>query len=755
MAKAHKPDVTTKAPTRQMWRRSLGVLVVLVGFCFSAIIGQLVILQIVQTDEWQKRAVAQQMSDSVISPNRGAIYDTNMNKLAESKLVWTVIMSPKNIADEDTRVLIADELSQMLEVNRDKLYQSTTKVNSEYEVVKKKIERSVVETLTVWAQENSLTNVFRIIPDYKRVYPYGSLASCVLGFIGTDNYGLYGLEAKYNDVLAGKPGRIVTAKNGWGDELPTTLKYEKTVDAQDGNSLVLTIDQTVQHYVEKYLEVAVKENALGNRGGAIVMDVNTGAIVAMATKGDFDLNNPFEVADPDQAAAIALLAQDEQSKAVQDALAKQWVNKPVSEYYEPGSVFKAFTTSMALEEGVINEKSTFQCNGYMTIGGRIMRCHIHGSHGLQTLPEAISHSCNPAFFQIGLKVGSQLYYKYFTGFGFTESTGIDMLSEAPIPSVLYHSEEELRGQVYLAASSIGQTFKVTPIQMITAMSAVANGGRLMQPYVVQQILDADGNVIKNTSPTVKRQVISEETSKRVCAMLEGVVDGGGGKNAYIAGYRLAGKTGTSVKTDQAGADDTGKDVIASFCGFAPADNPQYAVLVLLDEPHGEYRYGGTIAAPVAGKIFTDVLPYLGVEPKYTAEEVASMNRTTPNVEGKSVKEACVMIENSKLTAKVIGDGTNIVRQVPAAGKSIPKGGTVVLYTEDSGEEKMVTVPDFSRKTLSQVNSLAVNAGLNVQIAGVGIETGEAKSSEQSIAAGEKVPLGTVIKVTFIHEDQIE
>ena len=242
MAKAHKPDVTTKAPTRQMWRRSLGVLVVLVGFCFSAIIGQLVILQIVQTDEWQKRAVAQQMSDSVISPNRGAIYDTNMNKLAESKLVWTVIMSPKNIADEDTRVLIADELSQMLEVNRDKLYQSTTKVNSEYEVVKKKIERSVVETLTVWAQENSLTNVFRIIPDYKRVYPYGSLASCVLGFIGTDNYGLYGLEAKYNDVLAGKPGRIVTAKNGWGDELPTTLKYEKTVDAQDGNSLVLTID---------------------------------------------------------------------------------------------------------------------------------------------------------------------------------------------------------------------------------------------------------------------------------------------------------------------------------------------------------------------------------------------------------------------------------------------------------------------------------------------------------------------------------
>ena len=291
--------------------------------------------------------------------------------------------------------------------------------------------------------------------------------------------------------------------------------------------------------------------------------------------------------------------------------------------------------------------------------------------------------------------------------------------------------------------------------MITAMSAVANGGRLMQPYVVQQILDADGNVIKNTSPTVKRQVISEETSKRVCAMLEGVVDGGGGKNAYIAGYRLAGKTGTSVKTDQAGADDTGKDVIASFCGFAPADNPQYAVLVLLDEPHGEYRYGGTIAAPVAGKIFTDVLPYLGVEPKYTAEEVASMNRTTPNVEGKSVKEACVMIENSKLTAKVIGDGTNIVRQVPEAGKSIPKGGTVVLYTEDSGEEKMVTVPDFSRKTLSQVNSLAVNAGLNVQIAGVGIETGEAKSSEQSIAAGEKVPLGTVIKVTFIHEDQIE
>lgn len=593
------PDVTTKAPTRQMWRRSVVVLVVLVGFCFSAIVGRLAVLQIVQTDEWQQRAVSQQLSDSIISPKRGTIYDTNMNPLAQSATVWTVIMSPKDIPDDETRTKIADELSVLLDVDRDKLLEQTQKTNSQYEVVKAKIELPLRDSLAQWVQDNELTGVFRTIEDYKRYYPNNDMLSTVLGFTGTDNYGLYGLEAYYEETLAGKAGRIVTAKNGWGDEMPNELKYEKTVDAEDGNSLVLTIDSVIQRYAEKYLANAVKETGCTNRGAAIVMNVKTGAILAMATEGGFDLNNPMEITDPDAQALIAELSGDEQSEAIIQARQEQWVNKPISDFYEPGSVFKVFTASMALEEGVVTESSTFNCNGYLMRGGFRMNCHKRQGHGLQTFAETISNSCNPAFIQIGELVGAERFFKYFTGFGFTEKTGIDMLSESKVTSELYHDTSEL-GETQLAASSFGQTFKVTPIQMITAMCAVANGGKLMQPYVVQQILDSDGNVVKNVEPVVKRQVISSDTSAQMCKILADAVNGGGSKNAYVAGYRMAGKTGTSDKTDQQVAENEKKDVVASFSGFAPADDPEVAILVLLDEPHAPinfrrdyFRSGGT------------------------------------------------------------------------------------------------------------------------------------------------------------------
>lgn len=756
MAKPKKDPVnntpTTKAPTRQMWRRSIVVLVILIGFCFSAVIGKLSILQIVQADEWRERAVAQQMSDSIISPKRGTIYDTNMTVLAQSATVWTVIMSPKDIKDEDTRVKIADELSAMLEVDRDTLYKKTLKTNSQYEVVKSKIEHPLAETLSTWIQDNDLTGVFRIIEDYKRYYPLNSLASEVLGFTGTDNNGLYGLEAYYEETLAGKPGRIVTAKNGWGDELSTKLKFEKTVDAEDGNSLVLTIDSTVQYYAEKYLEIAVKENGCTNRGACIIMNVNTGAIVAMATKGDFDPNDPMTVTDPDAAAAIALLSGDERSEALIKAREAQWVNKPISDYYEPGSVFKVFTSAMALEEGVVNEETPFYCNGYINVAGERIGCHKRTGHGSENFAQAVSNSCNPAFAEIGQKLGRTLFWKYYQGFGFTERTGIDMLSESRVTSALYHNEEQL-DIVQLSVSAFGQTFKVTPIQMITAMAAVANGGKLMQPYVVQQVLDADGNVVENTEPVIKRQVISEETSDRLCKILDVSVNSGS-KNAYVAGYRVAGKTGTSDKTDQ-NLQTGSNDVVASFAGFAPSDNPQYAILVLLDEPQVSVRFGGTISAPVAQKIMAEALPYLGVEPVYTDEEIASMERTTPDVMDKEVSTAQTMLTNSELRYKVVGSGSTVIKQVPGKGETIPKNGIVVLYTEEGELSRTTTVPNFSGMTLAQANVAAANANINIQMSGLGLESGEAKASTQSIAEGTSVPLGTVVEVDFLYQDAIE
>ncbi len=756
MAKAKNKvsPITTKAPTKQMWRRSLVAMTAIIALGFGYIVYRLAVLQIAETDEWQQRAVSQQLSDTLTSPNRGTIYDASMNKLAESQLVWTVIMSPADIkADsnqtlEQKRAKIADEVSALLEIDRDTLYERTGKTNSQYEIVKKKIDRPMAEDMLAWTQENNMGGVFRVITDYKRVYPYGSLASDVIGFTGAENTGLYGLEAQYEDVLAGKAGRVVTAQNGWGNEMPNTLSFEKTIDAEAGNSLVLTIDQTIQHYAEKYLEVAVKETGATNRGLAVVMNVKTGAILAMAIKGDYDPNQPFVLADAAEQARIDGLAENEQADALRAALQKQWNNKVVYDFYEPGSVFKVFTACMGIEEGVVSENSTFTCSGSFKLPGvQPMNCHKRGGHGTQNFAQAISNSCNPAFMTLGLRIGAANFFKYFTGFGFTERTEIDMLGESQVTSSLYHGAD--MSDVSLATSAIGQTFKITPIQMITAISAVANGGYLMQPYVVQQVLDENGNVVSNTEPTVRRQVVSEETARRVGAMLAQSVNGGGSKNAYVAGYRVAGKTGTADKTE------LHADVWASFAGFAPADDPEIAILVVLDEPQCNIRFGGTISAPVAQKILAATLPYLGIEPVYTAEEQANLNATAPSVEGKEVSTARTMVENSGLTCTVIGSGTTVLKQVPEGGQSIPKNGTVVLYTDDGSLEKTVKVPNFKGMTLSQANQAAASAGVNLLITGLASgSTGDPTASTQSVAYGTSVPRGTVVTVEFIYSDTI-
>lgn len=768
----HTP--TTRTPTKQMRIRARIVLFIVAVVFSLANILNLGRLQLIESEDWQKRAVTQQLSDTVVTAKRGPIYDANMQPLAESADVWKIIMSPKNISgcdwtkldgadteqelSDDEAVLllrefIATHVSEMFSLDYDKVYAQTGKVGSQYEVIQSKVEYKEKVAFEEWKEANGLTSAFYTIPDYKRYYPQGSLASTILGFTGTDNTGLEGLEAKYDSVLSGTPGRIVTAQNGVGDLMPTDKEYTKTVDAEPGYGLVTTIDSTVQMYTEKYLSEAVEATGTLHRGVAIVMDVNTGAILAMATKGDYDPNDPFTVTDPTTKQILATLAGDEKSEALYAAQQLQWRNKAITDSYEPGSVFKVFTTAMALEEGKASESTTYECTNSLKVEGwpKPIRCHVYpNKHGVLDLPTAISKSCNPYFMNLGLDLGADTFYKYFNGFGFTEKTGVDMNGEQN--NGIYHSLETLQdSQASLATASFGQTFQVTPIQMITAMCAIANGGKLMTPYVVSKVLDADGNVISTTEPKMKRQIISEDTSQRICKILGDIVNGGGSKNAYVAGYRVAGKTGTSEKRATANEDD----VIASFSGFAPADNPQVAVLVLLDDPQTDIRYGGTLSAPVAQKIFEAILPRLGIEPSYTEEELSSLSRITPDVKGQSTAVAQNKITNAGLKVSIVGNGDTVVMQVPEKGQTIPAGGTVLLYTEETATE-MVTVPDFTGLTVTEVNARASQLGLNVQLTGLVSGSGEAAvSNRQSIAEGERVFKGTVIEVNFYYQDTAE
>ena len=469
----------------------------------------------------------------------------------------------------------------------------------------------------------------------------------------------------------------------------------------------------------------------------------------MATKGDYNPNDPFTIANPKTQELLDTLSGDEQSAAVSAARQLQWNNKAITETYEPGSVFKVFTTAMALEEGLANENTSFSCAGSINVAGWNIRCHTRTHIGVLNLREAISKSCNPYFVQMGLRIGPSTYYKYFNGFGFTEKTGIDMNGEMSNAG-LYHGYKTLAEQESsLATASFGQTFKITPIQMVTAMCAIANGGKLVTPHVVSKVLDAKGNAVSTTDTKVKRQIISADTSRRICDILGDIVNGGGSKNAYVPGYRVAGKTGTSEKRDTVENED---DVVASFCGFAPADDPKVAVLVLLDDPQTEVRYGGTLSAPVAQKIFESILPHLGVEPSYTNEELASLSRAVPPVTGQGTAVAQNKIANSGLKATIVGKGGTVVRQVPEAGQSIPAGGTVILYTEKD-EVTMVTVPNFYGRSVTEVNSVAAQLGLNIQMTGlVGGSSSAATANGQSVAAGQQVPKGTVIKVNFVYSD---
>lgn len=735
-----------KGTTIRMWKRSLVVLITLVIVCFAGLVGRLFKLQIIDGEGLQRMALEQQLTDTKINAQRGTIYDRNMKVLAQSATVWTVVLEPAYLNTEEKRELVCSGLHDILGVEKDKLLELAKK-RSFYTIIKKRIESDVKDKIIEFKTNNKISSGIRLIEDYKRYYPFGSFASAVLGFTGADSQGLSGIEAYYDKTLKGEQGRVITAKNARGTDMP--FNYEQMIPAQNGCHLKLCIDEVVQHFVEKNLEEGVINNKVINRAAAIAMDVKTGEIISMAVKGDFDPNNPFEIIDKTELDRINSLPEEEKTKAKSEALQKQWRNKAVSDTYYPGSVFKMFTASMGFELNVVSENTPFNCSGGVKPyeGAQYIRCHKRSGHGPQTFFEALCHSCNPAFIMTGQKIGTKNFFEYYKAFGFHEKTNIDLPGES---SDLFFNADGSMTLMDLAVASMGQNFGITPIQMITGVSSIANGGKLMQPHIVKEILDSNGNIVKSIEPVVKRMTISENTSKRIIAMLHENATTGSAKNAYVPGYRVAGKTGTSEKI---GLSTPGqKDYISSFCGFAPADDPKIALLVFFDTPRGDFYYGSAVAAPVFAKAMQDILPYMGIERKYTEEELKKLDTETPNMIDKNIGEAKNIALTASLKPLIIGSGEKVISQIPHPSAHIPKEGTVVLYTDEESKENTVKVPKLTGMSVSEVNKAVSDVRLNLKLSGNNLTGNEVVSASQSVAEGEEVPLGTIITVNFIHKD---
>ncbi|NLT57698.1 MAG: PASTA domain-containing protein [Clostridiales bacterium] len=732
-----------------MQRRMMFLLALLVGVCFLAILARLFQVQILQHDYYQAKAIDQQVRDTTVAPRRGTIYDRNNIVLAMSASTETVYIAPKSIRNQEEAALIARELSRILGVSEETILKKTA-ANNYYEIVKRQVTKELADEVRLLKKEHNLA-ALALAEDSKRYYPYGSFASHIIGFTNIDGKGIEGIESYYDDVLVGMPGRIISAKNAKGTDMP--FRYEQMISAQHGYNLVLTLDEAVQHFIEKHLENAVTEYNVQNRATAIVMDVNTGAILAMATKPDFDLNDPRVIKDEALLAELAQLEGEEYDKRQMEIWQSMWRNKPIVDTYEPGSVFKIVTTSIALEQGVVNPHETFYCPGYKIVAGRRISCWKAGGHGSQDLLKGLQNSCNPVFMELGARIGGAAFYQYAEALGLRHKTGIDLYGEA---AGIFHRQDVIsKGQVEVAVTAFGQTFKVTPIQMITAISACVNGGKLMQPYLVSKIVDDEGNVIKDFEPVVKRQVISEETSNKVASMLEAVVANGTGRNAYIKGYRIGGKTGTSEKIDEKNEQGVADKRISSFCGFAPADNPQIAILMILDEPQVGQVTGGLIAAPVVRKMFEDILPYLGLMPQYTEEELASLEKSVPDVTALPVEKARATLREAGFTPQVVGQGTEVLEQVPRAALKLAKGGKVLLYTELEETSYSAEVPDVRGLSAEAAGEKLSRAGFNLRATGKDITEQNVTAGMQFPAAGDMAVVGSVVEVEFIHEAESE
>lgn len=748
-------------------RLVLGRTMVLMLLCgvllFVPLLCYLFNIMVLDHDRYEQEAIRNQTAQMSLSASRGNIYDRNMNILASSYSVENVILNPVNIKTSGADVdLIASGLSRILGVSEDFVRQQALDSKYYYRVVKRKISAELSQQVRDFINEHDLSGI-ELEPAQQRYYPYTSLAAQVMGFLTADDVGSEGLEFYYNTQLTGTAGSIITTKGNLGTSMPYT--YEKYYDAEDGKDLILTLDTTVQFYLEKNLQNAMEKYTVLNGGFGIVMDVNTGEILGMATLGSYDPNNRNEIYDKELAAELESLYQKaisypEGSEEYKDGLAKynsameaarlkQWRNRVVSDGYEPGSTFKLITLASALNEGVVSTNGHFYCDGAHDYEGReqTVHCWKAGGHGDQTTAEALGNSCNIAFSDIGVALGVKKYYEYAKAFGFLETTNIDLPGEGKG----YFFPESMT-VANLISGAWGQTFRITPLQLVRAVAALVNGGYLLEPYIVSEVVDADGNVVERNERTVIRQVISEDTSRIMRQMMEFVVTDGTAGKAKTAGYAIGGKTGTSEKIDV--YDENGeqvKDKMVSFVGVAPMDNPQYVVLVVLDTPSDEtglYISGGIMAAPTARDVFADILPYLGVEPNYDEDDIHAVNVSVPNTVGMTQQEAAAALKERSLSYRTVGSGSVVTGQIPAMGAEVPGNSEIILYFDAEVPTEKTTVPNFMGMTVSQANQAAVNAGIYIQAQGTDTNTGYIYVTYQNIAGGTEVSLGTTVNVEF-------
>ena len=737
---SNRKNENVRRANRIIQTRSFVLMILMGVVMFVLLFFRLFDLQITRHEELQGKAVNQQTRRTVVTANRGTIYDAGGNILAISSSAETIILSPLEIDNavndtEDpvswTKESLAAGLAEILGKDASAIRKRMDNVKSQYEVIQLRADEDTAAKVRSYVDENKIAGV-HLVADTKRYYPYGSLAAQVIGFVGDENTGLYGLEAYYEKELEGQSGLVISSKDQAENDMLYT--YEQYFAAKNGNDLTLTLDTTIQYYLEKGIESMVDKFSAANGASGIVMDAKTGGILAMASYPNYDLNDFLTVSDQTLQERI-----ERGESTVADMQLLQWRNKALNDTYEPGSTFKILTLSAALEEGVVDKTTTVNCGGSVSISGYTIHCSNKNGHGLQTLVQSVGNSCNPAFINYGLRIGSEKFYEYMRSFGLMNTTGIDLGGEA----VGVFAADSSFTQLDLACYAFGQNFTVTPLALIAAQAACVNGGYLHTPYLVERITDSDGNVTYRHDDTPVRQVISEQTSDTVRECLEYVVASGTGKNGQVAGYRIGGKTGTADKGQ------TG-DVVVSFLCFAPADDPQVIMLITMDTPSratGTYVSGGNMVAPTASTVMAEILPYLGVEPSYSAEELLGMDTTVPNVIGMSVEEAKAKLKDRALSYKIVGDGETITDQTPAGGAIIPGKSSVILYVGEEKSTDKCVVPHLIGKTPSEANTTATAAGLLIRFSGTtGSESSSVRVLSQSIDEGTEVEAGTVITV---------
>ncbi|MGN0631139.1 MAG: penicillin-binding transpeptidase domain-containing protein [Ruminococcus sp.] len=763
-------------PTAKMKAHlNIGVISVMTLIC-CAVIANLFKVSMIDHAKYEKLANNYHFDKITLDAQRGAIYDATGTPLAWSATVYNVYIDPtlfrEEMADiedsneakrasaqkkgetadnliniENLKISIANYLANKLDIKAEEVHEAY-ELDGRYYLLKTQVEKSVVDEIMAYFSDLNLIS-FASQPTTKRYYPQNELAASVIGFTNSEGNGQYGLEYQYDSYLSGVDGRVVSAQAANGEEMP--YRYSTTYDAENGDSLYLTIDTTIQYYLEKALGEMVTQFNVQKRACGIIMNPKTGAIYAMATYPSFDLNNPSEIYDEATSQQLAMLSGQEYTDAYTTARELQWKNKAVSEIYFPGSVFKVVTSASAFDEKLIDLKADmFNCSGTFVVSGEKIRCSNRSGHGSQNFTTALTNSCNPAFMEIGLRLGPERFFQYFEGFGLSSRTEIDLPGE----SNSIYVEADM-SNVDLASSSFGQVNKITPIQMITAYAAAINGGYLVTPYIMDKIEDEDGNIVLENKTRIRRQVVSEETSAIMREQLEAVVENKNGTNAHITGYRIGGKSGTSEKLDEySGANEESMQYVASYCCFAPADDPEVIMLIMADEPstEGDRYYGGVVAAPYARNVMEDVLPYLGFYPE-TDNTVSENNVTVPMLQNKTIDEIKTILMELGLEYEVVGTGSSVIRQCPATGFSIAKGGIVLLYTDDAAEPQYVEVPDVIDKSAAEAEIALRNAGLNVVTIGASAENANAKVQFQSEQQGTQVEKGTVVTLTMSINDQ--